>query len=126
MNLCAGTGRGVIELLAPNFTSIHMHDQCKSLEPRWNELDKSMKKIPVAKHKKSSLDKFFFCDISDIPFDITYDCIFGNWALSYICDKALRVFLIKVHKSLSGTFKGILILKETTRKEDDTYDYIPE
>ena len=66
----------------------------------------------------------FVCDIKDLSLDgMYYDCVYGNWTGCYMTDEDFREFLKKMYVTLScENFNGVLILKETTRREDDVFN----
>ena len=73
---------------------------------------------------KSDITGMIVCDIKNLMLsDVQYDCIYGNWALCYMGDEDVVPWLKNAKKSVNGAYKGVIILKETTRREDDDYNF---
>ena len=69
------------------------------------------------------------CRLQDIQFDRKEaDCVCMNWGLCYLSEEDMLVFLKKVKDVLMHKTgkNGLLICKETTRDENDTFTFDPK
>ena len=100
----SGIGRVSKYLLAGNFSSVDLVDQCENY-------------INTAKNELEGANaRFFICGLQDfLPEPRIYDCIWIQWVLSHLTDEDLLAFLTRISAGLKPC--GVIIIKENIKKK---------
>ena len=109
-------------MLSKLYKTIDINDLATThIKAKWIETKEKLSQLNA--RKKCKIDEMYEECMTKIPFDKTYNLIYGSWAFNYLTDKQIIDFLHNAKKSLivkDGQQPGMIMLKETTRPQKDT------